>query len=181
MPKSYYPINLDVSGKKCLVVGGGKVAQRKIKTLLNFGARVVAVAPRFTAGISRLSGKVKLIPRKYKSGDLTHAALAIVATDDPVVNRKISADARRSGVLVNVIDQPALCSFIAPSVIKRGPLVVSISTSGQSPAFAKALRLKLERLISPKMGKLVNALGKVRAATRFAQRRQRLGTASPGA
>lgn len=167
--KNYYPVNLDIEGKKALVVGGGEVAERKIKTLLNFGARVVAIAPSFTAGISRLAGKIKLVRRKYKKSDIQGATLVIAATDNLLVNRKISNDAKQNKILVNVIDQPKLCSFIAPAVIKQGPLVVSISTSGETPAFAKALRLRLEKMITPKLGRKVTALGK--------RRRSRLGIA----
>ena len=164
MLKSYYPVNLDVSGKKCLVVGGGAVAERKVKTLLDFGALVWVVAPRFSFKIKG----VKFIRRKYRSGDLRNAVLAIAATDDDGLNRKIAAGARAQKIPVNVIDAPKLCTFIAPSIIKRGPLVVSISTSGQAPALAKALRLKLEKLITPQFGKLALALGKIRRAKQCA-------------
>ena len=129
-------------------------------------------APEPTGGIARLakSGKVKLARRKYRSSDLKEAALVIAATDDGEVNRRVALDAKKNKILVNVIDRPELCSFIAPSVIKRGPLVVSISTSGNAPAFSKALRLKLEKIVTPALGKLAGELGRIR--------RQKLGTAS---
>src|SRR3989339_1977478 len=143
MAKSYYPNNLYIESKKVLVAGGGVAAERKIKTLLSFSARVVAVSPRFTAGIYRLSRKVELIQRNYNRGDLNRVVLAIAATDDPVVNHAIYLDAKQKKIMVNVVDCLKLCSFVAPSVIKRGPLVVSISTSGKAPGFSKELRLRL--------------------------------------
>lgn len=170
MNKSYYPINLDVEDKKCLVVGGGKVAERKVKTLLKFGAKVTVVSPSFSSGLSHLANELTLIKRAYRASDLNGSVLVIAATDQPATNRRIAADARKNRVLVNVIDKPELCSFIAPSVIKRGPLVVSISTSGQAPAFSKTLRLKLEKIVTPAMGRLAGELGRIR--------RQRRGTAS---
>ncbi|MBI5079040.1 bifunctional precorrin-2 dehydrogenase/sirohydrochlorin ferrochelatase [Candidatus Saganbacteria bacterium] len=171
MVKSYYPINLDIDGKKCVVVGGGRVAERKVVALLRFGAAVVVVSSSFTAKLRCLARerRIELIRRRYRAGDLSGAILAIAATDDPAANEKISEDAEKGKILVNVVDKPSLCSFIAPSIIKRGPLMVSISTSGQAPALSKALRVKLEELISPRMGKLVEELGK---------RRRKLGTAS---
>jgi precorrin-2 dehydrogenase/sirohydrochlorin ferrochelatase len=172
MNKSYYPVNLDVFGRKCLVAGGGAVAERKVGTLLDFGARVIVVSTSFTPGLLRLGkrNKIRLVNRKFKSGDIEDAFLIIAATDDRKTNEHVSNAARKAGVLVNVVDQPKLCSFIAPSVIKRGPLVVSISTSGQAPLFAKAMRLKLEKFVTPALGKLAVELGKIR--------RQKLGTAT---
>lgn len=171
MPKSYYPVNLDVENKKCVVVGGGKVAERKIAALLKFGVQVLAVSPEFTRRIRRLaaSGKIEIFRRTYRRKDVRGAVLVIAATDDPELNRSVADDARRARALVNVVDQPALCSFIAPSVIKRGPLVVSISTSGQAPALSKKLRLKLEKIITPQIGRLAEELGRIR--------RKKLGTA----
>lgn len=154
------------------MAGGGEVAERKVKSLLKFGAKVVVVAPTFTKLLSRIKA-ARLVRRGYRTGDLKGAALVIAATDDPKINRRISKDARLRNILVNVVDAPSLCSFIVPSVIKRGPLVVAISTSGRAPALAKALRLKLQKVITPGLGKLAQELGKAR--------RQRLGTASVGA
>lgn len=170
MAKKYYPIYLDITNKKVLVVGGGPVAERKIKTLLGFGGKVVAVAPNFTSGLCRLASRVKLVRRRYIKSDLQGIELVIAATDDQAVNKAVTQDARQHKVLVNVVDQPKLCSYILPSVIKRGPLVISISTSGEAPGYAKELRLRLEKIITPKLGRLVTALGK--------KRRRRLGIAS---
>lgn len=166
MLKSYYPVNLDVSDKKCLVVGGGTVAERKVSTLLEFGARVVVVAPLITARLKQLTRSRKIVARlkKYSSADLRQAVLVIGATSDRALNKKIAKDAIKKNILVNIVDDPELCSFIVPSKIKRGALVVSISTSGQAPALAKALRIKLEKIITPELGRLANELGKIRRA-----------------
>lgn len=172
MQNSYYPLNLDVQGKKCLVIGGGAVAERKARTLLEFGAKTAVVAPDLTPGLIKLSkaGRIKTTRRKYQLGDLNKVFLAIAATDDSATNKRIFLDATKAKILVNVIDRPELCSFIAPSFIKRGPLVVSISTSGHAPALSKAIRLKLEKIITPALGKLASELGKIR--------RKKLGTAT---
>lgn len=105
---------------------------------------------------------IKLIRRKYQSRDLQGIGLVIGATDDRGLNKKISREAKKRKILVNIVDDPGLCSFIVPSIIKRGPLVVAISTSAQAPALAKALRLKLEGDITPQLGRLTTELGKIR-------------------
>jgi len=166
MVKRYYPINFDIDGKKCLVVGGGTVAERKVGTLIEFGARVVVIAPHLTGKLKELTRSKKIVTRlkKYSSRDLRQAVLVIGATSDRALNKRIARDAAQQNVLVNIVDDPELCSFIVPSKIKRGPLVVAISTSGLVPALAKALRIKLEKIITPELGRLTNELGKIRRA-----------------
>lgn len=164
MAKTYYPLYIDIFEKKCVVVGGGLVAERKIKTLLKFKAKVFAVALNFTSGIIKLKnrGRIKLFKRNYRTTDVKNASLVIGATNDGKLNLKISRDSKKKGILVNIVDDPKLCSFIVPSIIKRGPLVVSISTSGQAPALAKALRIKFEKILDPGLGRLTTTLGKIR-------------------
>lgn len=168
MYKRYYPINFDVDNKECLVVGAGAVAERKCLSLLEFRAKVTVIAPQATSGIKKLakSNKIKWLKRKYKTGDIKKSVLAVGATPDRSVNKKISKDAKERGALVNIVDDPELCSFIVPSKIRRGPLVVSISTSGCAPAMSKALRIKLERIITPKLGQKVEKLGRSRKKRR---------------
>lgn len=161
MLRKYYPINLDVTGKKVVVVGGGVVAERKVISLVKFGAEVLVIAPRLAAVLAKIKG-VGLLRREYRRADIKHAVLVVAATDNMALNRQIARDAMRENILVNVVDAPDLCSFIVPSMIKRGPLVVSISTSGQAPAMAKALRLELQKIITPQLGKLAARLGKIR-------------------
>ncbi|MBI5700496.1 bifunctional precorrin-2 dehydrogenase/sirohydrochlorin ferrochelatase [Candidatus Saganbacteria bacterium] len=170
MPKSYYPINLDIENKLCVVIGGGDVAERKVKTLLQFGGKVSVISPRFMPGLMLLSKakKIKLIKQKYNKGGIKGAILVIAATNNRKLNRAIYKDATKAHILVNIVDNPKLCSFIAPAIVKRGSLVVSISTSGQAPAFAKALRIKLEDIIPPQFAKLTEELGNLRRKKRAA-------------
>lgn len=160
----YYPVLLDLEGKKCVVVGGGKVAERKVESLLSCGARVEVIAPNSVDGLINLAeiDRVSVTARSYQSGDLAGSFLVVAATDDPHVNSVVWEDATRQGLLVNVVDDPAHCNFIVPSVIRRGDLVVSFSTSGQSPALAKKLRKELEEVIAPEYGPLLELLGKLR-------------------
>lgn len=141
-----YPIFIDVAGRKVLVVGGGNVAQRKAESLLGAGAKVLLVSPVVTERIEALgtTDTLEIQKRAYCDGDVAGAYLVIAATGDEQVNRAVFAEANRQGVFCNVVDVPELCSFHVPSVVRRGPLQIAISTSGVSPALAKRLRKELE-------------------------------------
>ncbi len=147
----YYPIFLKVEQKLCVVIGGGTVAERKITSLLEAGARVKVIAPEVTERIKILAREGKIIweERPYRSGDLKDAFLVIAATNNPQVQEEVFAEAEERKIFCNVVDKPALCSFIVPSVVKRGRLQIAISTSGASPALAKRLREQLEELFGP--------------------------------
>ncbi len=149
---NYYPAFLNLHGKRTVVVGGGTIAERKILSLLKAGASVTVVSPLLTARLKKEEEKKNLThtPRSYRKGDLKGAVLVIAATDDPSVNTQVAKD---SPSLVNVVDVPKECSFIAPSVIKRGPLTIAISTGGVSPAFSKTLRQELEKIYGPEIGR----------------------------
>ncbi len=142
----YIPIFFDVTGRPCLVIGGGEVAARKVESLLEAGARVTVVSPRLsptlTAAVAR--GLVTHIARDYAPGDINGCVLVYAATDDPKLHREVAAEARSLGIPINVADVPELCSFIAPAVVKRGALQIAISTGGASPAFAARIRRELE-------------------------------------
>jgi precorrin-2 dehydrogenase/sirohydrochlorin ferrochelatase len=142
---TYYPAYLNLVGKKTVVVGGGRVAERKILSLLKAYARVKVISPHLTKRLERekLKGKIKHVCRNYKKGDLRNAFLVIAATDSLRINEQVSHDAP---CLVNVVDMPDLCNFIVPSLVKRGHLQFAISTSGMSPAFAKSIRKELENI-----------------------------------
>ncbi|MGI9569394.1 MAG: precorrin-2 dehydrogenase/sirohydrochlorin ferrochelatase family protein, partial [Desulfobulbia bacterium] len=142
----YYPIHLDIKNRKCLIVGGGAVGTRKVNTLLKCGAHITVVSPDPTPQLTRLASEksVTLKMRAYRSDDLTGMFLVIGATDDEALNRQISEDAERSHILCNIADRPEICNFILPSIVRRGNLVITISTSGKSPALAKHLRQELE-------------------------------------
>ncbi len=138
----YYPAYLDLTGKRCVVIGAGVVAERKVTQLLASGADVTLVSPTATEEIDRLATERKLrwIRRDYAKGDLAGSLLAIAATDDESVNREVHAEAEREKTLLNVVDVTPLCGFIAPSIVERGPVTVAISTAGTSPALARKMR-----------------------------------------
>jgi len=142
----YYPIFLDLEGKIALVVGGGKVAQRKIETLLDHGATVHMVSRELTPTLDRLvnSGRIRFLGDDFHEGHLEDAFLVIAATDDEQLNHRVSEAAAKKGLLMNAVDQPADCNFIVPSIVRRGDLLIAVSTSGKSPALAKKIRKKLE-------------------------------------
>ena len=143
----YYPVFLDLKGRSCVVIGGGEVGERKVQTLLESGAAVTVISPQVTSRIRALAdgGEIQLMPREYADGDLSGVFLAIAATDQAHVNRAIVAEASREKVVLNVVDEPSLCTFIAPSIVNRGDVIVAISTSGTSPALARKLRESLEQ------------------------------------
>jgi len=159
-----YPIHLDIQGRRCLVVGGGPVAARKVEGLLAAGARVALVSPRLHPPLEALAatGGIDWTGRQYRDGDLDDAFLVIAATDQATVNRQIAAEAGRRGVLCNVVDRPDAGSFSLPSVVRRGDLVLTVSTSGQSPALAKHLRKEIEARFGIEYENLLRLLGAVR-------------------
>jgi len=160
----YYPINLDIQNRNCLVVGGGGVGTRKVITLLNCGANVTVVSPELSEQLRKLEGSAGLIlqHRTYQFGDLEGMFLVIGATDDETLNRQISRDAEQRNMLCNIADRPAICNFILPSIVQRDDLVITISTSGRSPALAKKLRKALEARFGEEYGVLLRLMGAVR-------------------
>ena len=160
LPK-YYPLCLDIRGKRCLVVGGGKVALRKALDLLEAGAKVKAVAPKF-AGAFRKTRGIELCRKAYDSSDLRDCALAIAATNSKEVNRRVCADARREGILVNVVDTPEMCDFIVPATLRRGEMTISVSTGNASPSLARKIRRELEKRYPAKYAAYVRLLGEIR-------------------
>lgn len=140
------------------------MAFRKAAALLSCGAKVTVVSPQLSAGLKQLARERKVRWKKvpFRSGDLAGRELVVAATDDPQVNRTAALEARRRKVWINVVDQPALCSFILPSVVRRGRLVLAVSTGGVSPALAKWIRRDLETRYGPEFGKLLVEAGHVR-------------------
>ncbi len=161
----YYPISLNVQGKKCLVVGGGNVALRKVQALIEHGADVEIVSPNFCPELTELEKEkaVRAIHRNYKPEDLEDAFIAIAATDDINTNEKVAAEARRLGILVNVVDDPNNSNFIAPSYFRRGDIIVAISTSGKSPALARKIRSELENNFQAEYAQLALVADEVRS------------------
>lgn len=179
----YYPVFLRVAGRLCLVIGGGKVAEQKVKSLLEAGARVTVISPELTLALARLAATHQVVhhARPYRHGDLQGSLLAYAATDDEHLHAQIARDAREAGVLVNVADRPQWCDFIVPSVVRRGDLVIAASTSGTSPAMAKRIRKELQAAFGPEYATALHLLGRLRE--RLAERpltsaeRQRIFTA----
>lgn len=161
----YYPIFLKAQGKKCVVIGGGTVALRKINSLLECRAKVTVISPMVCPEISQLSEQriIRLLERDYRTGDLKNAMMAIVCTDSKKVNRKAADEARKAGVLGNVADDPERSDFIVPSFFRRGELTIAVSTSGASPALAKKIRAKLEKSFGDEYASLVSLIGEVRS------------------
>lgn len=141
-----YPMMVDLDNHQVLVVGGGKVAERKINSLLAANAKVKVVSPSTTSTIRSYAkqNQIQLFKRHYQTSDGTDCFLVIAATNDSKVNEHVYADAKSRGQWINVVDQPSLCNFTVPSVVKRGKLMITISTEGASPALAKQVRQELE-------------------------------------
>jgi len=160
----YYPVYLDMRGRNALVVGGGAVGSRKVETLLRAGARVTLVSPQVTETIRLLAdaGRLTWHTRGYQSQDVADMFLVFSATDDPDLNRRIEEDAARQHALCNFATQPDRGQFILPSIIERGDLLVSISTSGKSPAVARRLRQDLETYFGEEYVPFLRLMGAVR-------------------
>jgi uroporphyrin-III C-methyltransferase / precorrin-2 dehydrogenase / sirohydrochlorin ferrochelatase len=161
---SYFPIFLKLEDKPCLVVGGGEVAARKTQQLLKAGAKVFIVAPEIESSLEQLkqSDQIQHLQQKYDESCLQDKVLVIAATDDTSINNTIAEQAKKNNILVNVVDNPALCTFIMPSVIDRSPVIVAVSTGGASPVLARLLRARLETLIPSSYGKLAGLIARFR-------------------
>ncbi len=157
-----YPLFMDVSGSRCVVVGGGGVAARKVRGLLESGARVVVVSPEVVPEIEGMDVTVERRP--YRPGDLAGAALAFAATDRREVNAAVAREAKESGIPVNVADRPAEGDFALPSVLRRGGLQVAVSTGGASPTLARRIRDGLEASFAPEWAGIVERYGAARRA-----------------
>jgi precorrin-2 dehydrogenase / sirohydrochlorin ferrochelatase len=158
----FYPIHLDVTGKKCVIIGGGKVAYRKACSLKESGADVVVVSPEVCSEMVNEEGLV-LIKKEYEEYFLDGALLVIAATDNEAINKKVTLDAEKRNIIVNVVDYPERCSFIVPSTINRGDLCISISTGGASPAVAKRIREELEAVFGKEYEEYLDLLTKMRS------------------
>ena len=160
----YYPVNLDIRNRKCLVVGGGTVGTRKVMTLLNCGAKVTVVSSDVAEKLQELSDSdaIKLEKRPFQISDLDQMFLVIGATDNPELNRQIHAEAERLGMLCNIADRPEDCNFILPAIVNRDDLIIAISTSGKSPAFAKKIRKDLEKVFGSEYAEFLKLMGNIR-------------------
>jgi precorrin-2 dehydrogenase/sirohydrochlorin ferrochelatase len=160
----YYPAFLNLKDKPCLIIGGGTVGTRKVKTLLKCGALVTVISPELSPELQNLSdnGKINWIPRFYRESDLNDMFLVFSATDNLSVNRQIADEASKANILCNIADQPESCDFMVPSSIDRGDLIIAVSTSGKSPALAKKLRQDLEKIFGNEYDIFLKLLGSIR-------------------
>jgi siroheme synthase-like protein len=159
------PINLNLEGRTCLVVGGGEIALQKVRVLAASGARIRVVAP-FVLRAIEAHPEVSVERRPFREEDLDGVLFAIAATDDAELNRRVHALGRQRGLLVNCVDDPAYCDFIVPSILRRGELAVSVSTGGNSPALARRLREWLEGGLDEGFGEVLTLLEKLRRRAR---------------
>ncbi|MEW5992972.1 MAG: bifunctional precorrin-2 dehydrogenase/sirohydrochlorin ferrochelatase [Candidatus Zixiibacteriota bacterium] len=168
MANTYLPIGISLKKRSCLVVGGGKVALRKIETLLEYDATVTVVAtePLEKIRFHASKGKLKLEQREYRSPEAKSYGLVISASDKPAVNREVSEDCRLAGVPVNVVDSPSLCDVILPAVVRRDCLTVSVLTDGKAPFLAGHLRLILEGVFPKRWSTLAGLAAKYRTMVR---------------
>ncbi len=172
-----YPVCLNLQDRRCIVIGGGPVAEGKVQALLAAGAQATVISPRLNDGLRKLADQDRIVhvAREYRPGDLSGSFLAISATDDQAVNERVWQEANERGILINVVDAPARCTFIMPAVVRRGDLTVAISTGGKAPALAVRLREQLERLIGPEYAGFLELAGTLRLplAKRFPDPAQR--------
>lgn len=157
----FYPLVLDMDGTRCLIVGGGEVALRKARRLVEAGADVTVIAPDITAGLREMDG-VKLVERSYRPGDVAGFSLVFAASDDVFINAAVSEEAVSRGVLVNAVDDPEKCTFLAAAVVQRGDLMIAVSTSGKSPMLCKRIREELEARYGPEYGEMLELMGELR-------------------
>jgi precorrin-2 dehydrogenase/sirohydrochlorin ferrochelatase len=177
---SLFPMFMKLEGRRCLVVGAGKVAVGKIAGLLDTGARVSVVAIQAEPAVREwaASGEIELELRPFQADDLDRTLLAVVATPSPDLNETVFREAKRRGVLCNVVDVPELCDFYYPAVVRRGDLQIAVSTNGKSPALARRLRQQLEQQFGPAYAEWIKELGETRklvlASTLDADRKRQL-------
>jgi precorrin-2 dehydrogenase / sirohydrochlorin ferrochelatase len=161
---SLFPIFLKLTGRPCIVIGAGNLAESKIESLRAANARVRVIAPKARARIVEMAeaGEVEWVQREYAAGDLAGQFLVVAATDVPAVNRAVFAEAEAAGILINAVDDPPFCDFYFPSVVRRGDLQIAISTAGASPALAQRLRKEINAILPLDTGDWLAELGNLR-------------------
>jgi precorrin-2 dehydrogenase/sirohydrochlorin ferrochelatase len=162
--RTFYPVMLDLTGKSCLVVGGGEVAARKIESLLQAGAAVTVISPEVVESVKEWAEAGRLAWRKerYQEQDVRGFALVVAATNQAEVNLAVYQAVKAADGWINIVDRPDLCNYIVPSVIQRGNLVISVSTSGASPSLAKKIKQRIEREIGPEYESYLEFLAEMR-------------------
>jgi siroheme synthase-like protein len=165
---SYYPIFLEMKDRRCVVIGGGAVAERRVEGLVAVGANVTVISPAITEGLRDLltQGAIRHVAREYRAGDRAGYDLVFVATDNSEINAAVSSEARSLRIWVNSADDPDHCDFILPAVIRRGDLAVAVSTGGVSPAVTRAIREELDEYFQADYARFVQIAGEVRKELR---------------
>ncbi|MBA4392215.1 MAG: siroheme synthase [Desulfobacca sp.] len=165
VPMRYYPVFLDLRDAPCLVIGGGQVGERKVKTLQSCQAKVYLISRDLTPYLREelQSGGVFLLAESYETKFLKDMFLVVGATDDPELNGTVGQEARERGILCNIVDDPQECNFILPSLVTRGDLTIAVSTAGKSPALAKRIRQDLEKEFPEIYGPYLELLGRIRS------------------
>ena len=163
-PRDYYPLFADLNGRACVVIGGGIIAQRKVTTLLRYGASVTVISPEITPRLSVYAkqGRIRYCRRRFKPSDLRGAWLVYASTNDEKINQRVFKTAEKRHIFANVVDQKPLCSFIAPAIVKRGPLTIAVSTGGASPSLAKKLKRELDATIGNQYAPALKLLERLR-------------------
>lgn len=161
----FYPVNLQITGKPCVVIGGGAVAERKVIALLKAEAAVTVFSPKMTTALSRLvqAQHIRHVDRLYRQGDLAGFFLAVCATDDARINKQAAKEAAGRGILVNVADDPDAGNFNVPAQVTRGDLLITVSTGGKSPALARLLRQELADCYGEEYGIYLDIVAEIRA------------------
>jgi precorrin-2 dehydrogenase/sirohydrochlorin ferrochelatase len=166
--QEFYPMFLKIRGRRCVVVGGGQVALRKVRALLEHGASIEVISPDPCPELIELEGRgeIKLLRRQYQPGDLKGALIAIAATDNSDLNQQVIKEAHGKATLVNAADDLENSDFIVPSYLRRGGMTIAVSTVGRSPALARKIRTRLEKEFGDEYASLVRLVGEVRAEVR---------------
>ena len=161
---SLFPIFLKLTGRPCIVIGAGHLAESKIESLQAANARITVIAPAASDRIVAMadSGEITWHQREYATGDLAGQFLVVAATNVPAVNRAVFAEAESAGILINAVDDPPFCDFYFPSVVRRGDLQIAISTAGHSPALAQRLRKEINAILPLNAGDWLTELGNLR-------------------
>jgi len=159
-----YPITLDLKGKPVLIIGAGNVGERKIMSVYNAGAEITVISEQYGEPVKKLArdGKIRLVERSYQPGDCRGYFMVIGSTGSNAVNAVISQECTSLGILVNIVNQPELCNFYVPAVIKRGDFQIAVSTGAKSPALAREIRKELEEQYGEEYGRLTHRLGVIR-------------------
>ncbi len=159
-----YPVCLKLDGKKCLIVGGGKVAERKVKSIIAYGAKVYVVSPQLTEWMEKAAEekKITVIRRNYTTTDLENAFLVVGATDNQLLNNRIAEECHERDILVNIVDDQNKGNFIVPAVLRQGSLIISIATNGKSPMLARRLREELAQVFGPEYGEFLELMSNLR-------------------